>query len=84
MQSTLIWVPVLLLLTLAAAIAPLCAVSRGWAYYHTNHYNYTSLQIWVRTTFSALMVMLLLQILDSALRPEFLEAMNYWCGRLVT
>lgn len=54
MQSTLFWVPVLLLLTLATAIAPLCAVSKGWAYYHTNHYNNISLQIWVRRSLSLL------------------------------
>lgn len=40
--------PLLLLLTLGTAIAPLCAVSKGWAYYHTSTYLGQNLQIWVR------------------------------------
>ena len=50
MQSTMVWIPVLLVLTLATAIAPLCAVFKGWAYYQTGNYNGISLQIWVRIT----------------------------------
>ncbi|BDA49185.1 hypothetical protein COCOBI_13-2950 [Coccomyxa sp. Obi] len=45
-KTAMVWIPVLLLLTLGTAIAPLCAVSKGWAYYHSDSYLGHSLQIW--------------------------------------
>ncbi len=53
MQKTLVGLIVLLLVILGTAIAPLCAVSRGWAYYHRSNYAFGSgLQIWVILMFT--------------------------------
>ena len=38
-QASLVAYPAILVCILGTAIAPLCAVSRGWAYYHTDHFT---------------------------------------------
>ncbi len=51
----MVYIPLLLLLTLGTGIAPLCAVSKGWAYYHTHTYLGQYLQIWVREVLTSML-----------------------------